>query len=133
MKAPKKPAIVRRDATGHLNPKYAADLRAKSREGTHRDDGVAFLEKPKSRDPLAEALGEEFLETATSGEEATTEDLNRDVPEELGGPFIETSAREEFARGKDPSNPKSATREPFPTALSNDGELPLDEEEEPAP
>jgi hypothetical protein len=39
------------------------------------------------------------------------------TPEELGGPFTETSAQEEFATEPDASNPIDAEREPFPTSI----------------
>ena len=110
----KKP-IVRRDATGHLDPKYAADLRAKSKEGASKDDDRAFLGgKQRAHDSLAENLGEEFVKSATSGEESGEDDLNAVTTEESGGPFIVTSAGEEMADGTDASNPGDATREPFP-------------------
>ena len=62
-------AVSRRDATGHLNPRYAADLRAKSRESAedlHVDR--AFLRKSKSRekDSLSEELGAEAVMTMVS-------------------------------------------------------------------
>ena len=109
-----KKVIHRRDATGHLDPKYAADLRARSLASAPHDADVAFLGRAKSLDPLAEALGEEFVEAATTGEDAGNA-LNDSVPEEQGGPFIVTKARTEFAMGFDRSNPEDATREPFPT------------------
>ncbi len=109
-----KTSFHRRDATGHLDPKYAADLRARSLESTPRDDESAFVTRAKSTGPLVEALGEEFVAAATSGEDASLEDLNRGLPEEEGGPFVVTLARTEFAHGTDRSNPKDATREPFP-------------------
>ena len=114
--------LQRRDATGHLDPQYAADLRLRSLEGADRAADVAFLGRPKSSDALAEALGEEFLEAATTGEAAGLEALNEDTPEEEGGPFVVTLGRDEFARGRDPSNPKGATREPFPKVLSDTDE-----------
>jgi hypothetical protein len=115
-----KRSFHRRDATGHLDPKYAADLRARSLESAPRDGEVAFVARAKSADPLVEALGEEFVAAATSGEEGSLEDLNRGVPEELGGPFVVTRARTEFARGTDRSNPKDATREPFPKTSADE-------------
>jgi hypothetical protein len=123
MKAPSKPqkSLQRRDATGHLNPKYAADLRRQSLASGRAADGsgnVAFLERARSRDSLAEALGEEFLEAATTGEGAGVDARNRFVPEDDGGPFVITRARDEFAREPDASNPLEATREPFPTTVS---------------
>jgi hypothetical protein len=106
--------IKRRDATGHLDPKYAAELRAKSGERAKGDDR-AFLAGPRSSDTLAESFGEEFVESATSGEsEAERSSSEQVTSDELGGPFIVTSGKHEFAKGTDASNPKDATREPFP-------------------
>jgi hypothetical protein len=70
----------------------------------------------RAADALAETLAEEFVEAATSAEEMTEDDRDRLTPEEVGGPFTETSAAEEFAGGTDDSNPSDAEREPFPTA-----------------
>jgi hypothetical protein len=121
--------LQRRDGTGHLDPKYAADLRSRSLESGPRQEDVAFLGRPKSSDPLAEALGEEFLEAATTGEDAALDALNQDMPEDAGGPFVVTRARDEFARGRDPSNPRGATREPFPKASADEGGEPNDQGE----
>jgi hypothetical protein len=118
----KQKVVSRRDATGHLDPKYAADLHRLSLESAGPADGIAFLDRAKSSDPLAEALGEEFLEAATSGEDASLDELNQDVPEDVGGPFVVTTARDEFAGGLDPSNPSTATREPFPKVLGDEEE-----------
>jgi hypothetical protein len=114
--------IHRRDATGHLDPKYAADLRLRSLESMRGGEDVAFLSRAKSSDSLAEALGEEFLEAATTGEDAGLEDLNQNLPEDEGGPFVLTRGRDEFARGNDPSNPSDATREPFPKVSAGEDE-----------
>ena len=109
-------AAPRRDATGHLNPKYAAELRARSRESreNHGNDD-AFLRKSRAHDTLAEELGEDAVATMTSGEDQSERLQDQEVEEERGGPFVHTSAREEYARGTDKSNPRDATREPFPT------------------
>jgi hypothetical protein len=104
-------ALRRRDATGHLDPKYAADLLAQS--GGHEVEGSSFVTRPRSKDDLAETFGEEFVETVTSGE--SHEEDAEEVPEERGGPFVETTAGTEFAEGTDESNPEGADREPFPT------------------
>jgi hypothetical protein len=106
--------ILRRDGSGHLNPRYAADLRA----GIHRheDDSTAFLGGSRSGDDLAEELGEEVVETATSGEYEAEDALNQSVPEDRGGPFVPSTAGAEFdSEDVDESNPRGATREPFPT------------------
>ena len=107
--------VARRDATGHLNPTYAAELRARSRESRedHGNDD-AFLRKPRAHDTLAEELGEQAVSTMTSGEDQSERLQDQEVEEERGGPFVNTSGREEYARGTDKSNPQNATREPFP-------------------
>jgi hypothetical protein len=111
-----KPAPRRRyDRPGHLDPKYAAELRAQS--GVEEKDPRAFLDGPRSpNDDLAEERGEQVVEKATTGEDAGEESLDQQVPEEDGGPFVETSGTQEFAEGADASNPKGAFREPFPTS-----------------
>ncbi len=93
-----------------------------SRRRPRSDDGNAFIPDPedgpaRSSDDLAESLAEEYLQGATSGGEAVAEEQNDEVvPEELGGPFVETSAREEFAQGVDESNPADAERAALPTS-----------------
>ena len=84
------------------------------------DDGNAFIPDPedgpaRTQDDLAENLAEDYLQGATSGGEPFAEEQNDEiVPEELGGPFVETSARDEFADGTDESNPADAERAPLP-------------------
>jgi hypothetical protein len=112
MTSPKKP-VTRRDATGHLDPEYQRKLLEES--GKNRDsEGKAFLDKNHSSDALAEELGETFVAAATSGEDAETDFHDQVLAEEDGGPFVTTSAREEFAQGTDESNIAEATREPLP-------------------
>jgi hypothetical protein len=88
-----------------------------------RDDARAFLPDPEDGggshvdDDLAETLAEEFISAATSAEEATEDVRDEVVPEELGGPFLEVPASEEFDRAPDASNPPDADREPFPRAV----------------
>ena len=94
--------------------------RGKRRRRT--DDADAFLPDPDggpvhASDDLAEELAEEFLMSATSGEYVGEEVLNQEVPEESGGPFVIHSARSEFARGVDESNPADAHREPIPSPM----------------
>ena len=108
----RKPA-PRRDATGRLDPKYARDLRARSQEN-QEDDNRAFFKKPHSGDDLAEELGEQAVGTMTSGEDQSEHLTGEEVEEERGGPFVKTREGDEFAGGTDRSNPRDATREPFP-------------------
>jgi hypothetical protein len=105
---------VRRDATGHLDPAYARDLRRLSRENAEHDDDRGFLVGKRRDDALAEELGKEFVETVTSGEDEGIELRDELVSEEAGGPFVTTTSGEEFAEEPDESNPVGATREPFP-------------------
>lgn len=63
------------------------------------DDGEAFLHDPGSgparmRDPMAESLGEEYVASAISGEEAAFRDRDETAPEEVGGPFLQESIPE---------------------------------------
>jgi hypothetical protein len=99
--------VRRRDGAGHLDPKYAAKLRADMHKP--EKEGRAF-----GRDALSSELGEEYVETVTSGEDEGNEVRDKRVTEELGGPFTVTNGGTEFADGVDASNPRRATREPFP-------------------
>jgi hypothetical protein len=116
MKKPAKtPAPVHlRDATGHVEERYASDLLARSKEHTEPPDPVAFTDEAIRDDSLAEELGEEFVRTATSGEDEAQDILDAESAEERGGPFVESTSAQEFAYDTDGSNPEDATREPFP-------------------
>lgn len=86
------------------------------------DDANAFLPDPdggpvRTRDGLAEELAEEFLLSATSGEYVAEDALDREVPEESGGPFVIHPARYEFALDVDGSNPADAAREALPSPM----------------
>lgn len=90
--------------------------------GERMDDGNAFIRDPGSgpahtRDDLAENLAEQFLSSATSAEDVAPDELDQEVPEESGGPFVETSGSTEFARHTDASNIAGANREPFPSPM----------------
>ena len=114
----RKKVVRRRDATGHLDAEYERKLRASSQ--ARRDDDTGFLTGFHTKEPLAEELGEAFLESATSGEESEVERRERVLPEEEGGPFVRTRASQEFAYDFDESNIAEATREPLPkTSLAD--------------
>jgi hypothetical protein len=98
------------------------------------DDANAFLPDPnggpaRAPDDLSETLAEQFLEAATSGEDRDEEALDATVPEELGGPFIETSAAEELADSTDDVNPADAEPEPLPRAVAGEVTEPESDEE----
>jgi hypothetical protein len=106
--------VVRRDGAGHLEASHARRLLEKSGGSPNDEDADAFLPRPRTSDALSEELGEAFVESATTGEEAAAERHDRVVPDEQGGPFVTTPASEEFASGTDASNIGEATREPLP-------------------
>jgi hypothetical protein len=113
MTSSKKP-VVRRDATGHLDPEYERKLREASLENNKRDDDKAFLGPTAASDEFAEELGETFVQAATSGEDAEGDRHERVMEEEAGGPFVPSTAGQEFAGGTDESNIAEATREALP-------------------
>lgn len=87
-----------------------------------KDDGDAFIPDPgsgpaRSTDDLAEMVAEDFLSSATSGEEQGEDVRDQIVAEELGGPFIQSAASEEFIDDVDGNNPADAEVEPFPRAM----------------
>jgi len=103
-----------RDGAGHVEARYAADLLARSKESAQPPEPVAFTDEAIRDDDLAEELGEEFVHTATSGDDETQDFLDRESAEERGGPFVESTSEQELAYDTDGSNPEDATREPFP-------------------
>jgi hypothetical protein len=105
--------VRRRDGSGHIEAKYAKELLEQS--GERESSGRAFIDGSRTDDDLAEELGEEAVETMTSGEDEGEDVADQDTPEESGGPFVVTTAGTEFADGVDASNPPNAKREPFPT------------------
>jgi hypothetical protein len=81
-KNPPRPKLRRRDATGHLDPQYAAELLEQSGEKQTSDPPPAGFVEDAS-DELAEELGENFVHAATSaedGDEDEGDELIRDEP-----------------------------------------------------
>jgi hypothetical protein len=115
--AAKKSGPARKSPNG---AKKTVKLQSVGRRAAGRsDDAHAFIPDPSEggkppSDDLAELLGEDFLQAATSGNEVLEDDLDSALPEEIGGPFVTTTAREELAHDVDESNPRDAKREPFP-------------------
>jgi len=110
----RKQPLKRRDATGHLDAEYERRLRQSSGTSASRHQDSAFLSGFRTGEPLAEGLGEAFLQSATSGEESESERHEQVLTEEEGGPFVRTRASQEFAYDFDESNIAEATREPLP-------------------
>ncbi|MBS2031820.1 MAG: hypothetical protein JST54_28245 [Deltaproteobacteria bacterium] len=105
-------------------PKHRVEVdEIRERDG-ERD--AAFVNRAdKANDDLAEELGESFVTSATSGEEAGMDMANEETEEEKGGPFVETTADQEFADDVDESNPEDAEPAALPTTASSES----DEEE----
>jgi hypothetical protein len=87
------------------------------------DDANAFIPDPeqgpaRTSDDLAELLAEDFVESATRGNEVLEDDLDQPLSDEIGGPFVVTRAREEFAEGTDDSNPEDAEAAPLPKPVA---------------
>ena len=96
-------------------PKAGAHFRNASR----RDDGTAFIPDPGdgralAPDDLAESLAEEFVESVTGGDAPHDSHTDERLAEEVGGPFVFTTADQEFADGVDASNPRGSKREAMP-------------------
>ena len=111
----------RNDSTGQ----QASSGPPAPRRTERSDSGDAFFPDPltsggpaRAPDDLAEALAEDFVASATTGSDVDDEVLNQVVPEEIGGPFVETTSSEEFAEGVDESNPEDASVEPRPMAVT---------------
>ncbi len=89
-----------------------------------RSDGAnAFIAEPGTQngrlaDDLSEYLGENFVSSATGGEDSD-EKLHDDPDvEEFGGPFIETDARAQFGSSLEPDAAiEPGEPEAFPTAI----------------
>jgi hypothetical protein len=90
----------------------------------HRsDDADAFFPDPgggpaRAPDALAEQIAEDYVQAATTGEDQSEKLMDAAVPEEIGGPFIETAAADELATTIDGTNPIDAVAEPLPRAVA---------------
>jgi hypothetical protein len=95
-----------------------------ARRPPRSDDANAFIPDPANDGPahadddLAEVLAEDFLESATQGNDVFEDELGRELPDEIGGPFVVTDSDEELADDVDASNPVGAERAPRPRAVA---------------
>ena len=119
-KKPKKaPLLHGFDASGHIREAEAQYLLELAHATQLPESNEAFAVAALTDDDLAEELAEAAVASMTTGEDELTDALAAEVEEELGGPFVETSAGTEFAGGTDASNIAGATREPFPRTLGS--------------
>lgn len=105
-------SAARKSVTPKPVPAAAAPIRQRP-PGRPPQTEAFFTDARHVPDALAEELGESFVLGVTSGEDSE-EHYERELPEEEGGPFLETSGRTEFAYGVDESNPEDAEPAPWP-------------------
>jgi hypothetical protein len=116
-KTPAAPARARAKVPARTAPRKTVRHEVEIDEPAPRVEGEAAVKDPPRLDSVGRELGEEFVENLTGADDAATEDRAANTTEEQGGPFLITSAVQEFAEGVDASNPAGAKREPFPTAM----------------
>ncbi len=123
----KKPTVKRKQAQANTAAKTAELRRLRQEERALEKDVENAPESSKlpesaeyipqaMEDSLAEQLGEAAVESVTSGDQADENIRDEDLAEEEGGPFVQTSGRQEFASGTDASNPPDAEPAAVPTA-----------------
>jgi hypothetical protein len=87
------------------------------------DDANAFFPDPEGGIPLtdedlSEFLGESFVTSVTTGDDAEDEMSELSNPGEVGGPFIQTGGSQEFGASRSPSaDSEPGEPEAFPTAV----------------
>lgn len=91
--------VDHRDGAGHLDAAYEASLCERASHCARNANDRAFVSGTWSSDPAAVEAAEEFIIAVTSGENGSM--LDAVMPEENGGPFVETSAATEFAYDTD--------------------------------
>jgi hypothetical protein len=144
MAKPKRKSVSTKEAAGGAAPQKkrgaeaASAPRAASAETARRpprsDDANAFIPDPANDGPahadddLAEVLAEDFLESATQGNDVFEDELGRALPDEIGGPFVVTDSDEELADDVDASNPIGAERAPRPRAVGSLAQRPRAEQ-----
>jgi hypothetical protein len=98
----------------------------KRRKAEEQHDGDAFIraseQRTGSHEDLSELLGEEFVRGVTGGDDVAEDARNAVSPEELGGPFVESGAGEEFGRTvsglpDDEEEEREAELSAFPAAV----------------
>jgi hypothetical protein len=72
------------------------------RPDRRRDYAIGFVADPieppvRAHDDLAEELAEDYLTGATSAEHTSAELDDTNMPEDIGGPFVETTGAVELA------------------------------------
>lgn len=108
---------VRFDRPGHLADDHAQRLLRMSKRRPQDDSAFLMANKGTTDDELAEELAEQAVSTMTTGGDTWMDFMDKTVEEEEGGPFIETRASKEFARGSE-QEVDGFLREALPTTRS---------------
>jgi hypothetical protein len=123
-KAPARPAMKAQSAAAKADAerrRLIREQRALERDVENEPVESRLSESPEYiKDAVDDPLGEELAEAAVgsevSGDQEAENIRDEDIAEENGGPFVETTANQEFAKGTDGSNPFDAEPAAFPTA-----------------
>ena len=110
--APERPS-PRFDRPGHLAEDHAQRLLRMSKRRAPDDSAFLMANKGSTDDELAEELAEQAVSAMTGGD-TWMEFVDKTVDEDEGGPFVETPASREYARGSD-QDVDGFLREALPT------------------
>jgi hypothetical protein len=114
-----------RGRTATLMVKPSSGRLAHPKAEVRRDAGAAFLPDPfghgwcdhvAAGEELEERLAEDFVASVTSGADVSFSSPDRIGWEELGGPFLVTSAQVEFGATVNEADPPDGERSALPTA-----------------
>jgi hypothetical protein len=108
---------VRFDRPGHLADDHAQRLLRLSKRRPPDDFAFLLASRGNTDDDLAEELAEQAVSAMTTGGDTWMESMDKTVDEEEGGPFVETRASREFARGAE-HEVDGFLREALPTTRS---------------
>jgi hypothetical protein len=103
----------------------------KQKKMVRSDSANAFVAEPETNegpvpDDLAEYLGENFLSSATGGEDSDEVLHSKLTIDELGGPFVETGGDVELAITDDAESAREPGEpEAFPTAVRSGRSSPI--------
>lgn len=92
---------ARFDRPGHLADEHAQRLLRMSKRRRPDDNAFLMANKGTTDDDFAEELAEQAVSAMTTGGDTWMDAMDETVDEEEGGPFVETRASREFARGSE--------------------------------
>jgi hypothetical protein len=111
--------MKRHDRPGHIDPAHAERLLEWSRLRHEQEDDDAFLRANAEDEGLGSQLGQTAVANMTSGDAGLTDEFDAPVEEEVGGPFVVTSAKDDFDEDIDLSDLDL----PRPTEQANEADV----------